>query len=316
MRVLKASSMGVCFGVRDALRFADSIPQPVDVTVYGQLVHNPLVQQRMAQRGFRQTMEGSQRNSIPDTPYVLITAHGISQWRRDQLENAGKTLLDTTCPLVKKAHNAAVTLGRQGYHVLLIGRPRHVEVQGIIEDLPSYDVVPDVAAVKSYSHPKLGIMCQTTTPAWLAEQIRHAIAKKNPHAEIKFVDTICQPTKDRQDAVEYLLGQVQAMVVVGGENSNNTRQLAQRCRDRGVTAYHVQRADELDSRWFDHMDTVGLTAGTSTLPETIEEVYQALVAMEPHGDTSVDSGASGATIARRMNPPAEVPLRVGGVVPR
>lgn len=305
MRVIKASAMGICFGVRDALRLTESIAQPVEVTVYGQLVHNPLVQQRMAQRGFRQTAEGAGRHAIPDTSHVLITAHGISQWRRGQLENAGKTLLDTTCPLVKKAHSAAVALGRQGYHVLLIGRPGHVEVQGITEDLTSFDVVPDVAAVKSYSHPKLGIMCQTTTAVYLAEQIRQAVAQKNPHAEIKFIDTICQPTRDRQDAVEYLLNRVEAMVVVGGENSNNTRQLAQRCRESGVASYHVQHAQELKPSWFHRIDTVGLTAGTSTLPETIDEVYRALVAMETCGDTAVDVGASGTAIARRMNPPAK-----------
>lgn len=279
MRVIRASAMGVCFGVRDALKVADTVAQPVQVTVYGELVHNPLVQQRMRRRGFQQFGEGEHRDAIPDTPRVLITAHGISQRRTATLRDAGKTLLDTTCPLVKKAHAAAMGLRDQGYHVLLIGRPGHVEVQGITEDLYSYDVLPDSAAVKTYHHHKLGIICQTTTPAARALEIRAAVKRKNPHAEIKYIDTICQPTKDRQLAIEDLLNQVNTVVVVGGKNSNNTRQLVHRCQDRGAVVYHVQSAAELVPQWFDSVEAVGLTAGTSTLPETIEDVYNALSAM-------------------------------------
>ncbi len=279
MRVIRASAMGVCFGVRDALKVADTVAQPVQVTVYGELVHTPLVQQRMQRRGFQQFGEGEHRDAIPDTPHVLITAHGISQRRAATLRDAGKTILDTTCPLVKKAHAAAIGLRDQGYHVLLIGRPGHVEVQGISEDLYSYDVLPDSAAVKTYHHHKLGIICQTTTPSARALEIRAAVKRKNPHAEIKYIDTICQPTKDRQLAVEDLLNQVNTVVVVGGKNSNNTRQLVHRCQDRGAVVYHVQSAAELDSRWFESIEAVGLTAGTSTLPETIEDVYNALSAM-------------------------------------
>ena len=279
MRVIRASAMGVCFGVRDALKVADTVAQPVQVTVYGELVHNPLVQQRMRRRGFQQFGEGDRRDAIPDTPHVLITAHGISQRRTAALLEAGKTILDTTCPLVKKAHAAAIGLRDQGYHVLLIGRPGHVEVQGITEDLYSYDVLPDSAAVKTYHHNKLGIICQTTTPSARALEIRAAVKRKNPHAEIKYIDTICQPTKDRQLAVEDLLNQVNTVVVVGGKNSNNTRQLVHRCQDRGAVVYHVQSAAELDPQWFESIEAVGLTAGTSTLPETIEDVYNAISAM-------------------------------------
>ena len=279
MRVIRASAMGVCFGVRDALKVTEAVAQPVQVTVYGELVHNPLVHQRMRQRGFQQSGEGENRDAIPDTPYVLITAHGISQHRTEALRRAGKTLLDTTCPLVKKAHAAASRLRDQGYHVLLIGRPGHVEVQGITEDLCSCDVLPDSAAVRTYHHHKLGIICQTTTPAALAMEIRAAVKRMNPRAEIKYIDTICQPTKDRQMALEDLLNHVHTVVVVGGKNSNNTRQLVRRCRDRGAVAYHVQAASELLPQWFDSVEAVGLTAGTSTLPETIEDVYNTLSAI-------------------------------------
>src|SRR5262249_44851728 len=148
----------------------------------------------------------------------------------------------------------------------------HVEVQGIVEDLDSYDIVQQAEEVRAYPFPRLGIMCQTTTPARLVQQIRAAVAERNPRAEIRFIDTVCHPTKDHQKALETLLDQVEAVVVVGGRNSNNTRELVARCQERGVPAYHVQSAADLDPVWFTGMETVGLTAGTSTLDATIEEV--------------------------------------------
>lgn len=122
-------------------------------------------------------------------------------------------------------------------------------------------------------------MCQTTTPVALAEEIRVAVAAKNPHAEIRFIDTICLPTKEHQRALERMLDQVEAVVVVGGRNSNNTRQLVVRCRERGLPAYHVQGPEDLRPEWFDGVDIVGLTAGTSTLDETIQAVHAALLSV-------------------------------------
>jgi 4-hydroxy-3-methylbut-2-enyl diphosphate reductase len=168
----------------------------------------------------------------------------------------------------------------EGYHVLIIGRKGHVEVRGIVEDLPSVDVIESEADVASFPHDRLGIICQTTTPERLAKSVRRAIEERNPHAEIRFVDTVCLPTKDHQRALERLLDRVEAMVVVGGRNSNNTKELVSLCRERGVPAFHVQDATELDPAWFAPFETVGLTAGTSTLDSTVEEVERALSRMK------------------------------------
>jgi 4-hydroxy-3-methylbut-2-enyl diphosphate reductase len=145
--------------------------------------------------------------------------------------------------------------------------------------LDSFDVIQNADEVRQYPFAKLGIMCQTTTPARLVQQIRAAVAEHNPHADIRFIDTVCHPTKDHQRALETLLDQVEAVVVVGGRNSNNTRELVARCREHGVPAYHIQSADDLEPQWFDGLEMVGLTAGTSTLDKTINEVHEALVAM-------------------------------------
>ncbi len=278
MQILKAQDMGMCFGVRDALAKTHTISNPVQVTIFGQLVHNPVVNRRLAARGFGMVDERS-RDKLPDSTHVLVTAHGISDKMRSALLAAGKELVDTTCPLVKKAHAAAQRLQEKGCHVIVIGTPGHVEVNGIVEDLNSFTIVESPATVQTYPFTRLGILCQTTTPSTVAAAVRAKVAKLNPQAHIQFIDTVCQPTKDRQTALEELLNQVQAMVVVGGQNSNNTRRLVDRCRQRGIPAWHVQCAAELQPQWFAGVQVVGLTAGTSTLPETIDAVYHALSAI-------------------------------------
>jgi 4-hydroxy-3-methylbut-2-enyl diphosphate reductase len=280
MKVVVADVLGMCFGVRDALAFMDRVEEPSAVTIHGELVHNGEVLARLTERGFAMVHE-STRRPLPATETVLITAHGISDNERRRLETAGKKILDTTCPLVTRAHQAARQLQEQGYHVLVVGRRGHVEVQGIIDDLQSFDVVQGPEDVRRYPHERLGIMCQTTTPVSLAQSVRETVVRLNPHAEICFVDTICLPTKEHQKALERLMDQVDAVVVVGGRNSNNTRELVERCRRRGIPAFHVESARDLRGHWFDGITTVGLTAGTSTLDETIAQVREALEGLQP-----------------------------------
>jgi 4-hydroxy-3-methylbut-2-enyl diphosphate reductase len=208
---------------------------------------------------------------------VVITAHGVSDRERQRLLDAGKELIDTTCPLVRRVHLAAKELERQGYFVVVIGRPGHVEVEGIVGDLPNCDVVPNEAAARRYEASRLGIVCQTTTTPTEAQRVRRAIERANLGKEVRFIDTVCQPTRDRQEAIAELLEQVEAVVVVGGRHSNNTRQLVNFATVRGVPALHVQTAADLDWNWLAQFGVVGLTAGTSTPEHTIDDVYRALV---------------------------------------
>jgi 4-hydroxy-3-methylbut-2-enyl diphosphate reductase len=279
MKVIRAAAMGLCFGVRDALAAAAAAPAPETVTIHGELVHNEAVLADLRARGFAITGERS-RDGTPATPAVMITAHGVSDRERARLEAAGKRLIDTTCPLVLRVHGAARRLEAEGYKVVVIGKPGHVEVRGIVEDLAWSRVVASAADVEAYGVPRLGVVCQTTAAARDVDAVRAEIARKNPDAEIRFVDTVCQPTKERQEALERLLDEVEAVVVVGGKNSNNTRRLVARARERGVPAVHVQGPADLDAEWFAPFETVGLTAGTSTPDATIDAVERALHTIE------------------------------------
>ena len=275
MQVKRADAMGMCFGVRDALSAMRQVEDPSQVTIHGELVHNGMVLQQLAQLGFHQSDE--RHRSVPATPTVLITAHGVSTRERQRLRGAGKRLIHTTCPLVHKAHDAAQLLMREGRRVVVIGRPDHVEVRGIVEDLRDAVVLASAFEVTTYPDAALGVVCQTTTPSEQVDAIMLLIRKKNPHADIRLIDTVCNPTKARGAALAALLPEIDALVVVGGRDSNNTRQLVQRGERYGVATLHVEHAGELDEQWLQGRDVVGLTAGTSTLPETIDAVHQRLL---------------------------------------
>ncbi len=276
MKVILAETFGMCFGVRDALRRVAEVEEPTATTIHGELVHNEVVLYQLAQQGFAQMSE-EDRDTLPNSPNILITAHGISDRERRRLRAAQKTLIDTTCPLVRRVHVAAWQLQRDGYFVVVLGKPGHVEVRGIVEDLSDFAVVDRVENVRNFGQPKLGIVCQTTLPPALSEQLRARIVECNPTSEIRCIDTICEPTRQRQEAMQELLQKVPAVVIVGGHNSNNTRQLLALCHANDIPAKQVAAAAELDLDWLSQWDVVGLTAGTSTLDETLQEVRKRLL---------------------------------------
>jgi len=285
MKVIVAEAMGMCFGVRDALRRVGEVDRPAETTIDGQLVHNELLLQQLDQQGFRQTHEHN-RNSVPETDQVLITAHGVSEHRRQWLLAAKKHLIDTTCPLVRRVHETAQQLHQAGFHVLVLGKAGHVEVRGIVEDLPNYSVVGGIDEIRTFSQARLGIVCQTTLPPHVADELVHCIQQCNAAAEIVVCNTICEPTRRRQQALENLLARVQAVVVVGGKNSNNTLQLVALCKAKGMPVLHVVSAAELNASWLSTFSVVGLTAGTSTLDETIAAVHKVLVDLPTAGTSA------------------------------
>ena len=276
MEVLRADVMGFCFGVRDAVAAALATDAPDDVTIHGELVHNEAVQAALAARGFAAVGEDAREGVLPSTPRVLVTAHGISDRERARLHAAGKTLIDTTCPLVRKAHHAAQRLVAEGRHLVVIGRAGHVEVRGLVEDAPSHDVIGSVAEARALPYPRLGVVCQTTVPPDVAFAVLAALRAANPEADLRFADTICEPTRQRLAAVEALAPTVDAMVVVGGRTSNNTQKLAHLATSLGARTVHVQDATELDPEFFAGCRRVGLTAGTSTPDAVIDAVAAAL----------------------------------------
>jgi len=270
MIVLRADAMGMCFGVRDALAVMAGVATPGEVTVHGELVHNPAVQRDLDDRGFHRSREDAR--AVPATPVVLVTAHGISERERRRLLLADKRLLDTTCPLVEKAHAAAQALASADRRIVVLGKRDHVEVRGIVEDHDRALVVECEDDVADWGERRLGVLCQTTLSEATAARLLRAIKVRNATADVAFADTICSPTKARQAALADLLPRVEAVVVVGGRTSNNTQKLVAAAVAAGVPALHVEGASDVDATFLRGRRVVGLTAGTSTLPQTIDAV--------------------------------------------
>jgi 4-hydroxy-3-methylbut-2-enyl diphosphate reductase len=203
---------------------------------------------------------------------VLITAHGASERTLSRVRERGLDVVEATCPLVHFAHRAVAKLVAEGYHPVIIGKRDHVEVRGLTEDLAEFDVVltdEDVAALRE--RPRFGVAAQTTQPIDRVHRLVELIRERFPKSEVRFVDTVCQPTKQRQTAAIELARQCDVVIVIGGANSNNTRELVATCERYCPRVHHVQGAGDLHPQWFFPDDTVGVTAGTSTPDAVIAE---------------------------------------------
>lgn len=274
MRIILAEHCGMCFGVRDAIAQAEELALQGPLTILGELVHNPVVRERLREQGIGETSLDRTRST---STRVMITAHGVSDKKRAEWGDAGFNVADGTCPLVRHAHEQLRQLVAAGFFPIVIGKPGHVEVEGLIGDFPETVVVCALEDISQLpQRARYGIISQTTQPIDFVKEIVDLVRRTHPDAEVRFVDTVCKPTKDRQAALRKLIDVANAIVVVGGHESNNTRQLAETCRAAGKTAFHIERAEELRVDWFARVEIVGLTAGTSTLPETVRAVHDRL----------------------------------------
>jgi len=273
MRIIRAEHLGMCFGVRDAIALAEKQSKIAPVTIFGELVHNETVNASLRARG----IQIQPRLGDVSTATVMITAHGASEQAIARAKKEGFRVMEATCPLVQSAHRAIQQLVGAGFHPVIIGQRDHVEVRGMTEDLAEFDVVltePDVMNLKERS--RFGIAAQTTQPIERVRRLVEAVGKRFPDSEVRFADTVCQPTKQRQNAAVELARQCDVIVVIGGARSNNTRELAETCRRFCDRVIQVQNAGELKPHLFYNARTVGLTAGTSTPDEVIDAVEKRL----------------------------------------
>jgi len=270
MRILRAAHLGMCFGVRDAIALALEHADAGPLTILGDLVHNPTVLSALAAKG----IAFAQDVAHVETPTTLmVTAHGTSERTLARTRALGLTVVEATCPLVHVAHRAVAALAREGYHVVIVGQRDHVEVRGLTGDLDRFDVVledDDVLALEE--HPRLGVAAQTTQAV---EKVRHVvdlIRRRFPQSDVRFLDTVCKPTKERQSAAVEMARQADVVIVVGGRSSNNTRELVTTCARYCARVHHVQTDADVRPEWFDAAKVVGLTAGTSTPDDVIDRV--------------------------------------------
>ena len=293
MKVSLASAMGTCFGVQDAINLAMSPEFNNELTIVGQLVHNPQVSDSLKQNGVS-LVPGIEDIDKIKTKKVMITAHGAAEKTKQQLHDAGFIVFDASCPLVMRVHQTIKSLVSKGYFPVVIGQKDHVEVKGIVGDLDDYLVInseEDFSKIEKSGNRKLGIVTQTTQQRDKVDVLVEKIRVLDYVDEVSFVNTICQPTHDRQVAVHELADQVDLMIVIGGFNSSNTKKLVHVCGEKGIEAHHIESFDQLDKSWFVSKQHVGITAGTSTPENVINEVHTKIleIAKEVEGQVSLTS---------------------------
>lgn len=276
MRVVIADKAGACYGVERALNLVHEASGQHDrVQTLGPLIHNPRVVSSLESKGVR---VADDPESI-DEGTVVIRSHGIPLLLEDKLKQKGLDIVDATCPFVKRAHLRAQELSDQGYFVVILGDAGHAEVEGISSYVHGAQLV--TTSVKELEGVKLGnkvgVVVQTTQSQSLLDELVVYLAGVVP--ELRIFNTICAATQERQAAAKKLADTVEAMVVVGGKNSGNTRRLYEICSAACEKTYHIEDENELDPCWFRGVECVGVTAGASTPAEHIVQVVKILESM-------------------------------------
>lgn len=279
MTVIRARILGFCPGVRRAVRIAEDAAGRAPVRVLGQIVHNRHVSDRLASLG---AIEAG-RDEILAAPRgtgVVIRSHGAAPDVYDAMRGAGLSVIDATCPKVATNQKKAADASRAGRRVVVAGDKGHGETQAVAAWAPGSVIVSSVAEARELIlDGPVTLVAQTTFSEGEYAAIRDALAASG--RDLEDLGGICSATRDRQAALRELCDHVDAVVVVGGRNSANTRRLAELARALGKPAWHIESADELPLELAAY-GRVGLSAGASTPDEDIVAVEDRLAAM--HGN--------------------------------
>ncbi|MEA3254031.1 MAG: 4-hydroxy-3-methylbut-2-enyl diphosphate reductase [Chloroflexota bacterium] len=290
MQIEKAQELGLCFGVRRAIKMLkEASARYGKIETLGPVAHNRQLVEGLARAGITPVDKLEQANG----KILAISAHGVSPSVLHEIEARHINIIDTTCPIVRRAQNTARELAESGFDVIVFGEAEHSEVKGLLGwaggkgmatlDAKQLIISPPPAQggelpsdTAGENHPpgeRLGIIAQTTQSGlaftrFVAELITTRVPESK---EIRIVNTLCQATQERQEAAVELAQKCQLMIVVGGHNSANTRRLAEVCLPV-VETHLVENASELDKSWLTGKQHMGITAGASTSDEAVEEV--------------------------------------------
>jgi len=276
VKTVRPRHTGFCFGVRDALQLtSDALLPGEDTVALGQVVHNARALEELERRGLGR----AQQLPEPGGPQVVVTAHGATPELFREARLRGLSVVDTTCPLVRRVQRHASLLAGSGQPVVVVGDPAHAEVKAVIGwagERPASEVVVVSSEAEADQLPfraSRGVVCQSTFPQPRFQEIVARIRLRSGEVEVR--DTTCPVVNQRQrEAMTGLLEEADVVVVVGGRGSANTKALAETCAERRPT-FHVESAAELEPTWFQPGQLVGITSGTSTPGWVVDEVEAA-----------------------------------------
>ena len=269
MKIFLAKDAGYCFGVRDAVNLAfDTAKNHGDVYMLGTIVHNERVIDDLSKAGAKVV------DSIDDVPKdkpLLFRAHGTSPELWDKAKKNNLKLIDGTCPLVTEIHHEIKRLDEEGRKIIIIGDHGHDEVVAIAAQVERSIIIANVEEAKKLRKMKrAGVVSQSTQMIENVQDIMSVLMEKV--FDLRFVNTICFPTRRNHEQIKELSLHCDVMIVIGSYTSANSKRLTQLALERNKRTYQVTASDELDESWFDNCETVGISAGASTPDETINEV--------------------------------------------
>ncbi|CDO37530.1 MULTISPECIES: 4-hydroxy-3-methylbut-2-enyl diphosphate reductase [Novosphingobium] len=280
LRLLIAAPRGFCAGVDRAIEIVERALEIYGAPVYvrHEIVHNKFVVDGLKAKGavFVETVD-----DVPDGVPVIFSAHGVPKSVPAKATERGLEWLDATCPLVSKVHRQAERQIEAGRHILFIGHAGHPEVIGTFGQVPEgnmtlVETVADVARLPFGPQDELSYLSQTTLSVDDTAQIIAAIQERYPQVVAPKAEDICYATSNRQAAVKEVAPKCQLMFVIGAPNSSNSLRLVEVAQRAGACAQLIQRATDIDPRWLDGVETVGITAGASAPEELVNEVIARL----------------------------------------
>jgi small subunit ribosomal protein S1 len=281
MEIIIAETAGFCFGVKRALELVEKALEDGGSPIHslGPLIHNPSVVAELESRGLKaiEDIEGIAAGR------VVIRSHGVGPGIIRLAQGKGLEIIDATCPFVKNVQELAMMLYHEGYQVVIVGERDHAEVKGVLDSVAGNALVIDTSEEVEISSlgPKVGIVGQTTKEIQGFNRIVQLIAA---HAkECRIFNTICLATARRQQEAAELSQNVDLMIVVGGQNSANTRHLAEICRDNDTPTHQVETAGDLQAEWFTGSPRIGVTAGASTPDAQIFSVVEKIKLLGGNG---------------------------------
>ena len=276
MEVIVAKTAGFCFGVKRAV---DKVYEQIEkggspIYTYGPIIHNEEVVKDLEAKGVR-VLETEEELAALERGVVIIRSHGVGRHIYELLDRPGITVVDATCPFVKKIHRIVEEQNAAGRRVIIVGNEEHPEVQGIKGWGDTNTLVIESAEKLDDFHipeeERLCMVAQTTFNYNKFQVIVEKILKKG--YDILGLNTICNATQERQVEAKQIAASVDAMIVIGGQSSSNTRKLYEICSSECENTYFIQTLDDLDLQSVSSVRSVGITAGASTPNYIIEEVH-------------------------------------------
>ena len=291
MKVFLANPRGFCAGVNMAIECLDEALRLFGdgIHVYHEIVHNKYVVDRFKGQGVRFVDD---LNDVPRGSILLFSAHGVSPEIRQLAKERDLRAVDATCPLVTKVHLEAIRFARDKFNIILIGHEGHDEVIGTMGEAPEsitlVETPEDVASLPFSNDDKLAYLTQTTLSVDEAGAVITALKQRYPDIRTPPKEDICYATTNRQDAVKHLVERADVLIVLGSQNSSNSRRLAEIGESKNIPSYLVDGADELQIDWFRPDQTVVVTAGASA-PEIV--VQECLDWLKEHFDADITEDA-------------------------